>query len=168
MSGRVEFLSPGKIHPEDHYLVSHSMPFNDNTVQSLHNTPHYNKLGYNTVIRLPTIFTMEFYKRIMENDNEWPFTYNYFVKLSLYNTIHFSTVHSYGSQTWCNKEIAIEPVHEISNNVVCVTSKPSDQPAHMCSLIRAFASRLNILLLSVKLLTEHDFEFLNLKGGCKG
>ena len=38
-----------------------------------------------------------------------------------------------------------EPRHEISNNVVCVTSKASDQPAHMPSLIRAFASRLNIL-----------------------
>ena len=36
--------------------------------------------------------------------------------------------------------------HEISNNVVHVTIKPSDQPAHMCSLIRAFASRLNIRL----------------------
>ena len=31
----------------------------------------------------------------------------------------------------------IEPVHEISNNVVCATSKGSDQPAHMRSLIRA-------------------------------
>ena len=38
-----------------------------------------------------------------------------------------------------------EPQHEISNNVVCGTSKDSDQPAHMRSLIRAFASRLNIL-----------------------
>ena len=39
----------------------------------------------------------------------------------------------------------IGPLHEISNNVVCATSKASDQPAHMCSLIRAFASLLNIL-----------------------
>ena len=39
----------------------------------------------------------------------------------------------------------IEPVHEIYNNVVCATSKASDQPAHTRSLIRAFASRLNIL-----------------------
>ena len=39
----------------------------------------------------------------------------------------------------------IEPVHEISNNVVCASSKASDQPAHACSLIRAFASRLSIL-----------------------
>ena len=39
----------------------------------------------------------------------------------------------------------IEPVHEISNNVVCATSKGSDQPAHTRSLIRAFASRLSIL-----------------------
>ena len=40
-----------------------------------------------------------------------------------------------------------EPVHEISNNVVCATSKASDQPAHTRSLIRAFASRLSILRL---------------------
>ena len=40
-----------------------------------------------------------------------------------------------------------EPVHEISNNVVCATSKASDQPAHTRCLIRAFACRLNILLL---------------------
>ena len=38
-----------------------------------------------------------------------------------------------------------ETRHEISNNVVCVTSKASDQPAHKRSLIRAFASRLDIL-----------------------
>ena len=40
-----------------------------------------------------------------------------------------------------------EPQHVISNNVVCVTSTASDQPAHKRSLIRAFASRLNILWL---------------------
>ena len=38
-----------------------------------------------------------------------------------------------------------ETVHEISNNVVCANSKASDQPAHMRSLIRAFASCLSIL-----------------------
>ena len=38
-----------------------------------------------------------------------------------------------------------EPSHEISNNVVCATSKISDQPAHRRSLIRAFACRLRIL-----------------------
>ena len=40
---------------------------------------------------------------------------------------------------------AYEPQHEFSNNVVCVTSKASDQPAHMRSLIIAFANRLNII-----------------------
>ena len=45
-----------------------------------------------------------------------------------------------------------EPVLEISNNMVCATSKDSDQPAHTRSLIRAFASRLSILrLLSYRL-----------------
>ena len=38
-----------------------------------------------------------------------------------------------------------QPVHEISNNEVCVASKASDQHAHTRSLIRAFASRLSIL-----------------------
>ena len=57
-------------------------------------------------------------------------------------------------------------MHEISNIVVCATSKASDQPAHTRSLIRAFASRLNIL--SVKLLTEHHLEFPSLKEGCTG
>ena len=41
--------------------------------------------------------------------------------------------------------VKYEPVHEISINVVCVTSKASDQPAHTRSLIRAFASRLSVL-----------------------
>ena len=41
--------------------------------------------------------------------------------------------------------LIIEPQHEISNNVVCSSSKASDQPAHTRSLIRAFASHLNIL-----------------------
>ena len=49
------------------------------------------------------------------------------------------------SETFAFEAIVIEPVHRISNNVVCATSKASDQPAHMRSLIRAFASRLNIL-----------------------
>ena len=37
--------------------------------------------------------------------------------------------------------------HEISNNMVCATSKASDQPAQMRSLIKAFASHLTILRL---------------------
>ena len=41
-------------------------------------------------------------------------------------------------------DIIYEPVHEISNNLVCATSKASDQPAHTRSLIRAFACRLSI------------------------
>ena len=40
---------------------------------------------------------------------------------------------------------AYEPVHEMSNNVICTISIDSDQPAHTRSLIRAFACRLNIL-----------------------
>ena len=59
-----------------------------------------------------------------------------------------------------------EPVHEISNNMVCATSKASDQPAHTRSLIRANAYLEYSMI--VKLLTEHFLEFLSLKGGCPG
>ena len=57
----------------------------------------------------------------------------WFKKYLFYNfNIHFNS-------------IVYEQRHEISNNVVCATSKASDQPAHMRSLIRAFDSRLNVL-----------------------
>ena len=62
----------------------------------------------------------------------------------------------------------IEPRREISNNMVCATSKGSDQPAHMRSLIRACASRLNALMMTFKLLTEHYLEFRSLKGSRAG
>ena len=44
---------------------------------------------------------------------------------------------------YSNKKVLLrtfEPRHDISNNVVYATSKASDQPAHMRSLIRAFTS----------------------------
>ena len=50
----------------------------------------------------------------------------------------------------------IEPVHEIPNNVVCATSKASDQPVH---------TRVAEYSMIVKILTEHH---LSLKGGCTG
>ena len=46
--------------------------------------------------------------------------------------------------TVCITRLSFEPWHEISNNLVCATSKGSDQPAHTRSLIRAFASRLSV------------------------
>ena len=55
-----------------------------------------------------------------------------------------------------------EPPHEISNNVVYATSKASDQPAHARSLIKAFASHLNILwLLSYWTNIIKSFSFLS-------
>ena len=55
----------------------------------------------------------------------------------------------------------IEQWHEISDNVVCATNNGSDQPAHMFSLIREFASCLKLNILQ----TEH-LEFPSLKGYC--
>ena len=53
---------------------------------------------------------------------------------------------NYWKNTNKQKITTIEPQHQISNNVVCATSKASDQPAHTRSLVRAFASRSNIIL----------------------
>ena len=42
-------------------------------------------------------------------------------------------------------DILFEPWHGISNNVVYATSKTSDQPAHIRSLMGGSASRLDIV-----------------------
>ena len=54
-------------------------------------------------------------------------------------------------------------MHEISNNVVCVTSIASYQPAHMRGLIRAIAGRFEYAMI-VKILLEHYLQFLSLRG----
>ena len=46
---------------------------------------------------------------------------------------------------WKSLNTLYEPQHEIFNNLVCASSKASDQPAHTRSLIRAFASPYFIL-----------------------
>ena len=72
-------------------------------------------------------------------------------KCMLQNSVNFATGNLLYLKKWkfvaTNDSIIIkinEPVHEISKNMVCATSKASDQPAHMPSLIIAFASRLSI------------------------
>ena len=57
------------------------------------------------------------------------------------------------------QSLIYEPLHEISNNVVCVTRKALYQPAHTRNLIRALASRLPVLRV------EHHKKLLGLKGG---
>ena len=60
----------------------------------------------------------------------------------------------------------IAPRHEISNNVVCATSKISEQPAHTRS-DQSLCKSLEYSM-TVKLLTEHHLEFLSLTGGWTG
>ena len=62
-------------------------------------------------------------------------------------------------------ESAFEARHEISYNVVCATSKGSEQLAHKRSLIKAFSNPLNIIRL-LNQLTEHHLDFLSFQGGC--
>ena len=52
------------------------------------------------------------------------------------------------ARLWLSYEsllLIYEPRHEISNNLVCATSKDSDKPVHTRRLIRTFASCLNVL-----------------------
>ena len=62
---------------------------------------------------------------------------------------HLKWVHIVIEAIKVHQQMKFQPTfelrHEISRNVICETSEGSDQPAHMCSLIRAFASPLNIL-----------------------
>ena len=55
--------------------------------------------------------------------------------LSLFSTCLINSI---------KQEHSCNILDEISSNVVCATSKASDQPAHTGSLIKAFASPLNI------------------------
>ena len=59
-------------------------------------------------------------------------------------SLTMAALHSFPSIEVCGR---LEPRHDISNNVVCATNKATDQPALTRSLVRAFASRLNIILL---------------------
>ena len=54
-------------------------------------------------------------------------------------------IHFCLKKTFQKHPFEYEPQHEIFNNVVSATSKASDQPAHTRSLVRAFASGVNIL-----------------------
>ena len=89
---------------------------------------------------------------------------NLFILSKLAYTMRFRYLSQPNS---CINVTIIEPRHGISHNLVCATSKASDQPAHMRSLIRAFASRLNILWLLIYWSKKH-LEFRTLKGGCTG
>ena len=64
----------------------------------------------------------------------------------------------------CSCIVEFEQQHEISNNVVCATSKGSDQPVQsdqsQCKSFEYF--------MTVKLLMEQHFEFLSIKGVCTG
>ena len=62
-----------------------------------------------------------------------------------YQFYYKNDIRDWGQSTLHVGADTYEPVHEISNNLVCATSIASDQPAHTRSLIRAFASRLSIL-----------------------
>ena len=58
--------------------------------------------------------------------------------------------------------LLFEPVHEISNNVICATSKAAYAQSDQSLCLSLEYS------MTVKLLTEHHLEFLHLKGGCTG
>ena len=75
------------------------------------------------------------------------FARHFLATLGISETMFYTVMNKQSAIGICetNKRCTHELRHEISNNVVCVTRKSSDQPGHTRSLIRAFASCLNIL-----------------------
>ena len=61
----------------------------------------------------------------------------------------------------------IEPWYEISNNLVCVTSKGSDQPLAYALSNQSLCLSFKYSM-SVKLITEHNLEFLSVIGSFTG
>ena len=86
------------------------------------------------------------------------FIFYYSVTFHLCNPGIFRRV---SSLTHC---IYINPWHEISNNVVCATSKASDQPAQTD---QSLCLPLEYSMI-VDLLTKHHLEILSFKGGYTG
>ena len=60
-----------------------------------------------------------------------------------------------------------EPRHEISNNVVCATSKGSAQPCEYAQTVLSLGWSLSYSMV-VELLTKSHLRFLYFKGGCTG
>ena len=61
------------------------------TVQSLHNTSHYNMdLDLTSQVVAPKCFTMNFYKEIIDRKMtiKWSLSYNSFVKSALFKMVH--------------------------------------------------------------------------------
>ena len=81
--------------------------------------------------------------------------------ISSKNLLHYNIVYNRKKMKIFVMNIIFEPWHEISNIVVCATSKGSDQPAHTQSDHRAFASPFSIIRVSSYVLTEHHLEFLS-------
>ena len=120
-------------------------------------------LGLNFLQRLSVDCTR---KVITFNKNSY-YRLKYQSNLSL-TAIYFSNSGTYPCPQFEKRHnyALYEPQHDISNNVLCATSKVSERPAHMRSLIRLCWSL--EYSISVKLLTEHHLKFLAYKGGCTG
>ena len=96
----------------------------------------------------------KFTKRMHNWDSSWEFGVNctfeqreHTSDASIQSHQFLNRSHTESSYIYMGICLRDEPRQYISNNVVCATSKGSDQPAHTRSLIRAFVGRLNRLWL---------------------
>ena len=87
----------------NYYFVSFNQWKVMKTIQSLYNTPCYNtNMDITRSCSGSHFFAMEFNKGIL-----WSFSYNSFVKLSLYNMITYNRVHSYGLHCMLRKNWSV-------------------------------------------------------------
>ena len=110
---------------------------------SFTNSSHIRSIQLSFIFQ-KTVFTFRNKKKNTSPPSEkkiWDFSSQFKLKWNHINCIY---IFSMFNNLWRMQMGPYEPQNEISNNVVCTISKGSDQPAHMCILIRAFASRLKI------------------------
>ena len=67
---------------------------------------------------------------------------------------------SFARQYIYSVKCTFDPLHEISNNVVCATSAYAQSDQRLCKSLK--------YSMTVKLLTDQHLEFLSLKGGGTG
>ena len=109
-----------------------------------------------TTIKMKTVHMS--YHVITVSDGNYPYVLSLFqmkkmsICITYYGRFKCSRPYKYNHACYHSVKLNMfkyvkryESRHEISNNVVCATSKGSDQPAHTRSLIRAVDGRLNIL-----------------------
>ena len=91
--------------------------------------------------KAPVIYNLHFKSCLSCFDRTYFLLVKPLTEMTLMNVVNLLCILTLLSTLAHLVKLSNEPVHEISNNVVCATSKASDQPAHTPSLIGSGSTR---------------------------